>query len=452
MKNSNNKVLIIIGIVLMNILVVFMVAQSFMGKTSEYDEALIAARAYVEKDLCSKAMEKYEDAVEIEDNIDLRLEMISVFEKGLDSGEFTQAYKIFNEIEDAVNVFRTEPSVYEAACELLMKYEKYEDCAALLMQARDLYVTSEKIEELREQIRYTYKKHYSVYDDVQPTFDGMITAFKDEKYVYLTDEVASSLDSGYIYGTSFSEGYAFVKTLNADGTERGFVIDKSGQRQFYVEGAESASGFGRAVNSEGEQYILLTCKVGEAYKFFNLNGEQVFEDFAYAGRFRNNAAAVKTSDGKWSVIDGTGAVIGGKTFEDIVLNEFEECAAKGIIIAKENGKYHLYDNKLNQIGDFSCDGAKAFVDEYAAFMDGDKWGFVGADGTVLIEAQYEDAKSFSNSMGAIKTADGWSFINASNEIVIDEIFEDAGYLNDKGICFIKNNGSWSYIIMYYTGK
>ena len=115
-------------------------------------------------------------------------------------------------------------------------------------------------------------------------------------------------------------------------------------------------------------------------------------------------------------------------------------------------KYCLYNTNAEQIGDFSCDGAKAFVDDYAAFCDGNQWGFVDTKGNVIIEPQYEDAKSFSNSMGAVKTGDGWAFINPNNEIVIQETFEDVDYLNSKGICFVKNDGYWSYLKMYYTGK
>ena len=102
-----------------------------------------------------------------------------------------------------------------------------------------------------------------------------------------------------------------------------------------------------------------------------------------------------------------------------------------------------------QIGDFSCDGAKAFVDDYAAFQEGDMWGFVNAEGKVVIESQYEDAKSFSNKMGAVKIGEQWSFINPCNKIVIEGNYEDVSYLSDKGICFVKENGYWSYLEMYY---
>ena len=88
MKNSN-KVLIIIGVILLNVLVVYMVGQSLLGKTSEYDLKLGEARDYAEQELCSKAIDMYNEVLLINDTLDVRIEMIPVYEKGMNIGEFT---------------------------------------------------------------------------------------------------------------------------------------------------------------------------------------------------------------------------------------------------------------------------------------------------------------------------------------------------------------------------
>lgn len=450
---KNNKTLVIIAVVFMNILVVFMFAQSLLGKTSVYDQTLSEARALVEQNLCSKAIDKYNEAILIEDTLETRIEMIKAYERGLEIGEFTNPYSVYVDINTIVDAYRTDVAVYEAACDIFLKYQKYEDCANLLMQARDLEVTSEKIEEARETVRYKYNKVYNMYVDVMPTFDGMITAVSEGgEYSFLSDEGNPDLSGGYTYATSFSEGYAFVKTVDSEGRDSAFVINKEGQRQFYIDEAVSSYGVGKAYDKNNQLLLLLTCKTKKGYAFYNLNGEVVLDGYTFAGRFRNNLAAVKDADKNWRIIDGTGNFVSEKTFEDIVLNEFGECAPKGLIIAKENGSYHIYDNKLQQIGDFSCESAKAFVDDYAAFSKNGKWGFVDVEGNVIIEPQYKDAKSFSNLMGTVKTDEGWVLINPKNQIVVDEAFEDAGYLNSKGICFVKLDGCWSYLDMYYTGK
>ena len=178
----------------------------------------------------------------------------------------------------------------------------------------------------------------------------------------------------------------------------------------------------------------------------------MFGDYLFAGRFRNNVAAVMVEEGKWMLINGTGTPITDQVFADVILNEFDECAPKGLIFAKVGNQYHLYDWQANRIGTFTCDYVKAFVDDYAAFQKDGMWGYVDAQGNIIIEPHYADAKSFSYTMGGVQVEGGWCFINAKDELVIDEIFEDVDYLNENGVCFVKKDGYWSYLQMYYTGR
>lgn len=462
MKKNNNKLLIIIVVMLLNLVVFYMVGQSIMKNTSQYDQIVNEAKTYVEQGLCEKAINKYNEAVVLDDNVELRLEIISVYGKGLESGEMEKAYSVFANMTSIVDVYPENVEIYEAVCEILVKYERYEQCAKLLMQARELKVSSDKLTEILSNIRYQYTKYYAMYTDVMPMFNDMYTVSTSAStsssttettlpvYSFLNNEAATEIEGGYTYASSFSEGYAFVKAVGADGVEKAYIIDKEGVRQAYFENVITSSGVGGAKDKNGNSILLLSCKVGDSYKYYDINGKEVFGDYAFAGRFRNNVAAVQDSNGKWSLIDGTGKNVSDKVFEDIVLNEFDECAPKGLIIAKENGKYHIYDLEIEQIGDFSCDGAKAFVDEYAAFKSGDAWGFVDATGKIIIKPQYEDAKSFSNSMGGIKIDGKWTFINSQNKIVVDETFEEVDYLSSTGICFVKSDGHWCYLKMYYT--
>ncbi len=449
---KNNKTLIIIAVVLLNVLVVFMIGQTLLGKTSEFDQTINEARQYAKQELCGKAIDKYNEALVIKDDFEVQLEMLKVYEKGLDIGEFSDSYSIVEFVNTMVNTYREEPKAYEAACELFIKYNKFEDCAKLLMTARDLNVTSEKIEEYRQQVRYKYTKIFSMYTGVLPEFDGMYSIETNGEYTYLNDEASPDVDGIFSYATSFSEGYAFVKVDQLDGTEKSFVINKEGQRQVYLNDVEISTGVGKAKDKNNKDILLLAGKVGDKYKYFDMTGKSVLGEYKFAGRFRNNVAAVEESEGKWKLINGEGKPIVDKVFSDVILNEFDECAPKGLIFAKEGEKYHIYDLEGKQVGKFACDDAKAFVDDYAAFKNGEMWGFVDAKGEIVIEPQYEDAKSFSNLMGAVKLGGRWSFINPKNEVVIEETFEDVGYLSNKGICFAKDDGYWSSLKMYYTGK
>jgi len=225
---KNNKALIIIGVILLNILVVFMIGQSLMGKTTQYEKLLTEARSLAEQELCSKSIAKYNEAVMVKDTLDVRLEMIDVYEKGIDIGEFTNTYDVMTAVTTIVDTFRQEPLAYEEACEMFLKYDKYEECAKVLMQARDLRVTSEKIEEFRSQVRYQYTKYFAMYTEVLPVFNGIYTVKADNAYTFLSDEGSPDYDGAFIEASSFSEGYAYVKGAHPDGTDRSFIINKDG--------------------------------------------------------------------------------------------------------------------------------------------------------------------------------------------------------------------------------
>ena len=331
---KNNKTLIIIGVILLNILVVFMIGQSLMGKTTQYEQLLTEARSLAEQELCSKSIAKYNEAILIKDELEVRIEMIDVYEKGIDIGELTNTYDIMSSVTAIVDAFRQEPRAYEEACELFLKYDKYEECAKVLMQARDLRVTSEKIEAYRSQVRYQYTKYFAMYTEVLPAFDGMYTVKVETGYTFLNDEGSPDFDGTFITASSFSEGYAFVKASHPDGTDRSFLVNKDGERQVYLNGVEHSSGVGRAKDADGNDVLLLACKLGDRYKYLDVSGNEAFGEYEYAGRFRNNVAAVRESEGSWKLINGAGKAITDTVFEDVVLNEFEECASKGFIIAK----------------------------------------------------------------------------------------------------------------------
>lgn len=454
---KNNKFLIIISVILLNVLVVYVVGQSLLGKSSQYDKMLAEARSFAEQELCSKSIAKYNEALLTKDTLDVRLEMLDVYRKGIEIGEFTNTYDIFTSVTTMVDLYREMPKVYEAACEMLLEFEKYEECADILMKARDLHVTSDKISEYRNMVKYKYTKYFSMYTNVTPVFDGIYTVETNGEYSFLNSEVSSAVSGTFSYASSFANGYAFVKKQTADANgetteERAFIINKNGERQSYLDGVEMSSGVGLAKNEKGDEILLVAGKKDKTYEYYDINGKKIFGEYQFAGRFRNNVAAVKEGDGKWKLINGQGKEIVQTAFEDIVLNEFDECAPKGFIFAKVDGQYHLYDLKGKQIGDLSCNGAKCFVDDYAAIMLNGVWGYVDTSGDIVIQPEYDDAKSFSNGMGAVLIGSSWHFINPQNEFVIEETFEDVGYLSDDGICFVKKDNYWSYLKTYYTGK
>ena len=446
---KNNKTLIIISIILLNLLVVFMVGQAFLGKESDRDKALRQARECVEQDLCRKAIGYYKDALTSVEDLDTRIEMIAAYERGIENGEFDNAYSCFTEVEDIVELYPADSRAYEAVCTFMEKFEQYETCAELLMQAEGRKVMSEGLDELLSRVKYLYKLSYTMYSEVSSEYSGSYLVKTDDVYNVVNSELSGLLGGTYSYASSFSEGYAFVRQGFADSEYNSFVINTDGVRQCYLEGVTESSGVGKGANAKGETVLLLAGKSGEKYQYYNLKGEVVFGDYMFAGRFRNNVAAVQESENSWRLINAEGKPLIDKVFEDVILNEFDECAPKGLIFAKSGGKYYLYSASGAQIGNFSCDDARAFIDDVTAFKSGDSWGFVNAGGEVVIQPQYEDAKAFSKGIAGVANEGLWSFVDLEGNVVVEGNFEDAGYLGSNGLLFAKENGRWSALKMFY---
>lgn len=435
---KNNKLLIIVAIILLNVLAVTMITGSLFSGNSEYEEAIAKARGLYEDNLCGKAIAQYKKVLEIDDTIEARTEMISTYKKGLENGEFTNMYEVNSQVFAVVDYHRNEAAAYEYAAQFFFDVEEYGNCVTVLKQAEHEEISSAKLTELTDNVKYKYSLAYAMYSEVKPVFDGKYAIREGDSYRYLNTKVSSTVGSDYVYASSFSEKLAFVKK---DGYS--FLVDEAGVRQAYFNDS--------IVRSSGVGSGLLSCLEDDVYKYYDINGKYKFGEYKFAGRFRNNIAAVQTAADEWYLIDPQGNKLFEKKFEDIVLNEHDECAARGVIFAKTDGKYSMYDLELNQIGDLQCDDACPFVTEgYAAFEKNGKWGFVDDKGKVVIEPKFDAAKSFSNGLAGVKKGKTWSFIDTKGDIVIEGQFEDVDYMNEEGICFVKSEGYWTYMSLYYV--
>ncbi len=448
---KNNKVLVIVMVVFLNLISCIMVGQDIFNGNSEYNDALAEARSFSESNLCSKAIEAYNEVVSIKDTVEIRKEMVETFGKGLDNGEFSNQYEIVNEVIDMLEVYPEDIKMYEIVTSFLAKYEQYEDCVELLNKAKALNLSSEGLKKTLESVRYMYSRKYSMYTNVYPEYDGKYLVDDDGEFRFVDENGSSIVDNGLSFATPFSEGYSLVKKINPEGVTETYLVNSEGIRQAYFNnGIVDSTGVGKGKDEKGNDILLIACQINGTYQYYDMKGQPLYDKYMYAGRFRNNVAAVQVGDNQWKFLNAEGKFITNTVFTDVVLNEFGDCAPKGFIIAAEKDKYCIYDTELKKIGNFSCDGAKAFVDDLAAFKSGDKWGFVDSTGKVVIEPQYEDAKSFSNGIAAVCINSTWKFIDKSTKVVIDGEYEDAGYLSKSGMCFVKEEGYWTSLKMYYV--
>lgn len=432
-----NKPLLVVLLSVLTILAIVISIPAIFSSNSEYDTLLKEARNYSEKNLCEKAMNSYDKALSIKDSLSLRVEMAENYRKGFEDGEFGSYYQFSNFLFDLIDAYRKEPLAYEITVQSFFDFDKLEDCVQALYQAEDQGVNSEKIEQIRNKVRYLYSTSFSSYEDIVYTPEETYL-IKNDKYSFLNSNIGSFGGAKYEYATPMLNRFALVKT-----DEYAFLLSSDLVREAYFPY--------ELTESTGVGDSLIACKIDEVFSYYDLQGNKLFGSFEYAGRFANGVAPVKSSEG-WYVIGTDGKQIGDLVFEDIIISQTNDCSQSGIIIAKTNGKYKLYDCGLNKVSDIELDNAEVFLksNELAAFEIGGKWGFINSKGEIIIEAQYDQARSFSNGLAGVRTGESWSFINEKNEVVINGNFSDVNYFNANGYCFVKSNNYWYYLLRYYN--
>ena len=87
-----------------------------------------------------------------------------------------------------------------------------------------------------------------------------------------------------------------------------------------------------------------------------------------------------------------------------------------------------------------------FYDDLAAVQDGDKWGFVGRDGKIVIEPKYDEVHDFTDGLAAVRQGTKKFFIDKTGRapFLLPNSITDIGMFND-GFAPVKINGKWGFI-------
>lgn len=431
------KTLIAIMILLFTSLAVSVKIPELLNGNEEYNQLISDADKYNEKNLCKKAMDNYAQALSINDSLDLRLTMAKVYKKGLESGEYDSFYQYYEFLLENIEKYRYEPEAYDIALTELYDSDEIEKCVLVLYKAEDNNLESETINSVREKVRYSLKDVNVSYNEVYYTNEESYL-LKNDKYMLCDKNLSSIIKISYNYSTPMINGYALVKD-----DKYTYLISKNNVREAYFSND--------IVESTGVGDGLIGCKIKDTYSYYDLSGQKIFGSYLFAGRFANGVAPVKTEKG-WIIIDTKGNSVSDTHFEDVKLSQTSDCSQSGFIIAKQNGKYNLYDCKLNRVTDYSFDDSDIFISnkEYLAVKNNGKWGYIDSTGKEIIKPKYDEAKSFSYGLAGVKTGNKWAFINIKGNVVINGDYSDVNYFNSSGNCFVKNEVLWNCISRYYN--
>jgi hypothetical protein len=439
MKKNGTKALFAVAIIVLNLLAAQAVLLGGNTSQKEHQNLVTEARSLARDALYGRALMKYKSAQSAQDSLQLRKEMVSVYINGLENGEFTNAFELRDMLLGCLDTFGKEPAAYDFVGQTLFNRSDYEACVDVLHTARTRGVRSAGITKLTEKVRYKFEENYSQYVSVSALSDGYYVCADTKTYGFLADDLGTAVGVDFDYAAPFGEGYALVRK-NASV----FLIDSAGLRMSYFpDNIEAATGAGNG---------LLACKTDDVYSYFGLDGKKRFGAYQYAGRFANGLAAVK-EDAGWRVIQPDGAPLSKETYDGILLDPLGQCFVEDRLFVQYGEKYHMVDMNLQPVNQFVCEAADIYpTGGWAAFCQGGKWGFVDMQGNVKIKPTYKEARAFSSGLAAVKTGDLWGFIDTSGAMAIAAAYEDAGYFNESGACFVKKDGIWKSIQIYYLKK
>jgi len=204
----------------------------------------------------------------------------------------------------------------------------------------------------------------------------------------------------------------------------------------------SPEGWAAVYNQDERQYFFINPK-GE-----NLNTEvkgfKLKDGFGFdVEGFKSGLAMIKVGE-KWGYMNAEGKMVIPAKYDDA--NDFND----GFASAKVGEKYFVLDAKGKE---YAVDAAG--VNDIRAFNEGlapirttdKKFGFVGGDGKVVIQPQYQTVGYFKNGLAWAKSADGkLGYIDTKGEWVIKPQF-DAGKEFDKesGLARVKTGDKWGYV-------
>lgn len=408
-------------------------------KVDSYNDLLKKADESFEKELYQQAYGYYEEAFrinaseEVEDKI---IDAYKAFDEEQNTSDTHSAY--LDALEQACERFGEETRYWEMAIRENFESEKYDNAMELCKLANQNKIKSEEISQLRQKVLYSYKLGGHACSAYQNAVNGYfviqtgttraLLSSDAEEYEILEEvEVGCVGEEGMYLAKDMENRIRFV---DLDGIIRGKVDLNISEFGVYSEGFCSA-------------------RYQDQYCFIDLDGNILIDGLQYAGCFQNGKAVIQNSEGRWALIDLKGKIC-TDYFDEIKVDYIGRYLFGDKIIAKDQGKYKLYDKELKkETKTLSASEIDIPVEKgLVAYCEEGKWGFLDSDGNVKIKPQYERAKSFSNGFAAVCEKNVWGMINQDNELIVDYQFLDIGYMSENGVCYVSDTMDYYQTLVF----
>lgn len=394
---------------------------------ADYRECIREAEDSIKAGLYEQAIEYYKKSLEYNNTENTYKKIKETYDKLYDEEHTAFIRNLY--IEDMANASSKYPKnamFWEMRINLYIEASNYSKAYSLVKQSQNYGASSEKLDELYKSLLYMVRTDYKLYSGFKTALNGYISVFDGNVWTVLDEK-----------GEKIRSQYRFIGLINDDG--KGLYTNSIDTRLLDSNEVTRAR-FDIEVEEAGyynEKSDLLPVKIEGKWKYMKSNGEFIGNEYEIAGSFYNGKA-VAFNGSEWVLIDDNGKESSLTKFEDIKLDLYGCHYQNGIIVAKEAGKYHFYDENFKQKGDFSAEDIDICIDgKTVAFKDNGKWGFVNTDGKITVKPQYSNAKSFSNGYASVCNENNlWGFLNDKFELCIDYSYKDAYYFNSNETCLV----------------
>lgn len=411
-------------------------------RSGEYNALLTSARQKLSEGLTSEAAARYEEALAIYPTPELYLEVGQMY---LDMGE-TEIAMDWTE-EQVLQRYPKDERGYEF---MMQCYEKEENIASMFSTyntAKKRGLKMDVLDEIIQPYWYAYRLggRYTTVGEITPS-GNRVAISTDEAWGYITPTGTSAVQQAYSSANAFINGMAAVK----DQSGKWWYIDQSGQKAVSQESFEDAVSEFKSCGDD----MLLACADG-VWNYYDLSSkDKLFGGYKEATPMVNGVAAVSTDGKKWGLISKDGTELTAQEFDAVITDGNGILCNANALFIKQNDRYYLVDTKGSKISQTGYTDAKNFTaaGSYAAVEKDGKWTFVDEQGNELKLEGYQDAQSFCSGLAAVKTARGWNYIDAEGTVVIQADFDAAGPFSAYGTAFVKENSEedWTLLTLYRT--
>ena len=421
---------------------------------TELEQILGMAATYREAGINHRAVQAFSEALGRENNPNVAYELAHIHLELGQNRDYINAIRTLlhaNTPPDDMTIVE----LYLEAFEFYQNNQNRRDQIAFLSDAVAATGAFELLR-LYEQERYQLIYRREVYQEAGVITNNMgLVQNEDGLWGFVDATGLNQILPIFDSATHFAQGFTAVIQASEI-----FLIDHRGLRQAVLpnpgivpERVANFNGSRFSVRAAGETSYREVTRPSQ-----DIHMEWTDTVYDFIGIAVNNVRAIG-SNGVWRLHDASNRNPGvGSDFvyESIAIDEFGRAAVGNVIFVRQNGQYRMIDMNGNVLAE-PFDEARPLFESggLAAVRRGESWGFVNAQGEIVIDFQFENADSSSGRLAPVQQDGYWGYITIDTfpaeyhdyffgSMAIEPQFLDAKQFVN-GTAPVKTDNGWIYI-------